>query len=71
MEVGYTELSNLQKLITPSVMSTTAAPTKYGPAAPVTLSPIRSSHLKQRKTRRAHAMVGEMVYVETECLVGM
>ena len=39
-----------QKQNTPSESSTTARPTKTGPAAPVTLSPRRSRALKQRKT---------------------
>src|SRR6202034_2628137 len=44
---------NSQKHIVPVDNNMTAKPTKNGPAAPVTLSPNRSSHLKQRKTYRA------------------
>jgi hypothetical protein len=44
---------NSQKHTIPVDNNNTAKPTKNGPAAPVTLSPMRSSHLKQRKTYRA------------------
>jgi len=49
-----------QKHIVPVDSNITAKPTKNGPAAPVTLSPKRSSHLKQRKIYRAQTMGMEL-----------
>lgn len=46
-----------QKHIVPRDIKITARPTKYGPAAPVTMFPHLSSFLKQRKTLREHNMV--------------
>lgn len=45
---------HVQKQTTPIERRPTASVTKTGPAAPVILSPARSSHLKQRKTCLVH-----------------
>lgn len=55
-----------RKLTVPATMSMTASPTKKGPAAPVTLSPHRSSFLKHRKTTRVHMLGIEPSQVEDE-----
>jgi len=55
-EAAKLDRRNSQKHIVPVESNITAKPTKNGPAAPVTLSPKRSSHLKQRKIYRAQIM---------------
>lgn len=48
--------SNIRKQSVPMMKRSVAMATKNGPAAPVSLSPQRSTRLKQAKTKRGQAL---------------